>query len=325
MPAITAPTTTDRLWTAAQFVALAATVALIAGFFLAPDLSLKLLWSLAIPLVPASLLVAPQIWRNVCPLATLNMLSNRAGGGRTLQNGTLAVTGAVGILLLLVLVPARHVLFNTDGVALGITVIAVALVALFSGGPFDAKAGFCNSICPILPVERLYGQSPLLQIGNPRCRPCTFCTAKGCIDLNPNKSAVITTGPNKTTTYWLRTVYGAFAAAFPGFVIGYYTTVDGALDTAGTVYGTIALWMLGSYVVAAGLVLAFQISSTKGLRILAATAAALYYWLAAPGLAEAWSLPDAVIWTIRVPAILLVASWTWIAFTRTNGAHRKLA
>lgn len=296
---------------------MAATVTLIAGFFLAPDISLKLLWSLAIPLVPASLLISPQLWRNVCPLATLNMLPNRPGG-RTLRNGTLAVTGAVGILLLLVLVPARHVLFNTGGAALGVTVIAVALLALFSGGSFDAKAGFCNSICPILPVERLYGQSPLIEIGNPRCTPCTFCTAKGCIDLNPHKSAVITTGPNKTTTYWLRTVYGVFAAAFPGFVIGYYTTVDGALETAGTVYGTIVLWMVASYAVVSGSVMLFQVSNTKGLRILAAVAAGLYYWLAAPGLAEAWGLQDAAIWAIRVPAMLLVVSWAWIALTKSD-------
>ena len=321
MPATTAPTP-DRLWTVAQLVALSATVALIIGFFMAPSLSLKLLWSLAIPLVPASLLISPQLWRNVCPLATLNMFLNRQGGGRTLQNGTLAATGFVGVVLLLTLVPARHVIFNTDGTLLAITVIAVALLALFSGGPFDAKAGFCNSICPVLPVERLYGQSPLVQIGNPRCTPCTHCTSKGCIDLNANKSAVIAAGPNKTTTYWVRTVYGAFAAAFPGFIIGYYTTIDGPLSTAGTVYGTIALWMVGSYAVAAGIVAMLQISSVRGLRILAAASAGLYYWLGAPGLAEAWNLPDVVIWAIRLPALLLVVSWAWIALTQTNGGRR---
>ncbi len=63
------------LWQVAQIVALVATVAVIAGLFLRPDTTLVILWSIIIPLVPASLLVTPKLWRNVCPLATLNMLT----------------------------------------------------------------------------------------------------------------------------------------------------------------------------------------------------------------------------------------------------------
>jgi hypothetical protein len=48
---------------------------LLVGLVVESATTLSLLWNLVIPLVPASLLVAPQLWRNVCPLATLNMVS----------------------------------------------------------------------------------------------------------------------------------------------------------------------------------------------------------------------------------------------------------
>ncbi len=308
---------TDTLWRMAQTAAMLATLTLLWGLVAQPDLSLKLLWSLAIPLVPASLLISAQIWRNVCPLATLNMALNRPGTP-TLRNGGLVVSTTVGIVLLVILVPARHVLFNTNGIALAVTIAAVALVALVGGRYFDAKAGFCNAICPVLPVERLYGQSPLVEIGNPRCVPCTHCTAKGCLDLNAQKSALVSTGIPTSSLSWLRSPYGAFAAAFPGFVIAYYLTTDGPFATTGDLYLRVALWSAASY----GLVLltvgVFGIAARNALLGLAALAVGLYYWFAAPGLAEAWSLGEPFVGTVRVVALGLVAVWLIVA-------HRRVA
>jgi len=174
---------------------------------------------------------------NVCPLATLNMASNRKSGTRKLTNGLAAKAGIVAIVLLAVLVPARRFAFNTDGTSLAIVIVAVGLLALALGVVFDAKAGFCNAICPVLPVERLYGQAPLLQVPNARCPSCSLCTQRGCIDLSPEKSVAQTLGTTRQSAAWLRTGFGAFAAAFPGFIIGYYTSSDVALSAAGSVYG----------------------------------------------------------------------------------------
>ena len=55
------------------------------------------------------------------------------------------------------LVPARRFLCNEHGIALAVVVISVAVAALAFGAVFDFKAGFCNAICPGLPVEKLYG------------------------------------------------------------------------------------------------------------------------------------------------------------------------
>ena len=164
-----------RLWGAARLAALAGTLSLLAALILRPDPGLEILWKIVIPLVPASLLTSPMLWRNVCPLATLEMAAGRLAGDRPDARRWANAGAVAGIVLLAVLVPARHVLFNTDGPILAGTIAAVAALAIAGGLAFDAKAGFCNAICPVLPVERLYGQSPLVRIGNPRCSSCTAC------------------------------------------------------------------------------------------------------------------------------------------------------
>ena len=81
-----------------------------------------------------------------------------------------------------VLVTLRHLIFNVDvvegydtsGPIMGAVVALVAVGALVLGLLYDAKAGFCNAMCPVLPVERLYCQSPLIDVPNPRCVPCTI-------------------------------------------------------------------------------------------------------------------------------------------------------
>ena len=64
------------VWQWAEGTGVVATVLLLIGLVGWAPVSLTLLWSIAIPLVPASLLIAPQLWRNVCPLATINMSFN---------------------------------------------------------------------------------------------------------------------------------------------------------------------------------------------------------------------------------------------------------
>ncbi len=309
------------LWRTAQWAGILATAILLAGLVAQPDLALDVLWNILIPLVPASLLVSPAIWRNVCPLATLNMLTNRSAVQHTLTEKVLPGAGIIGIVLLVVMVPARRFLFNTDGVVLTVTIVAVALLALALGGFFQLKAGFCNAICPVLPVERLYGQRPLMGVNNPRCVPCTMCTARGCIDLNPSKSVAQTLGSARRSNAWLVTGFGAFAAAFPGFVVGYYTAQDGPLASAGSVYLNVAVWALGSYLVAGLLVWLFRLSATRALILLAAVAAGLYYWFAADTITTAFAIQGTATVAIRVAALALVVFWLWRALPRTNRAN----
>ena len=313
----------NSLWRIAQVLVLTATVALLTGLFLTPDPALTILWSVLIPLVPASLLISPAIWRNVCPLATLNMLPGRLGGTVTSSPRFVATTGAIGILLLGALVPARRFLFNNEGPALAATIVVICVAALLLGLRYDAKAGFCNALCPILPVERLYGHNPLLAVHNPRCQPCNFCTTRACIDLSPMKSVYQTLGRARLTYSWLFTPFGAFAAAFPGFVFGYYTTADGPLNTAGGVYLHVATWAAISFAATAIVVAALNASAGRALPVLAAAAATLYYWFVSPLVAEA--LGGALLLTnlLRIGAFALVAMSLFCAACR-KARHPRL-
>ncbi len=302
------------LWGVAQVMGVLLTLVLVGALWMYPDPTLNLLWNAVIPLLPAAFLVSPAIWRNTCPLATLNMMG---GGRRTLKAAQMPWAGAAGIALLLLLVPARRFAFNTDGHILAATIVAVAVLAVVAGFFFSAKAGFCNSICPVLPVERLYGQAPMMSVGNPRCGNCVGCAPSGCIDLVPFSAASQTLGRSAQSWRWLLTPWGAFAASFPGFMIGYFALEDGPLSQALAVYGTIAMWMAISYGVIMAIVLTRWIPTHGMIRFLGATALTLYYWLGAPALATAWNLPDGFTLGVRGAVVLLVSVW----MLRTRGAR----
>lgn len=159
-------------WRAAQLAGVLATVALLAAILIAPAPSLHLLWDMLIPLLPAVFLVNPMIWRNVCPLATINDFAAQRRASPAMKREWLMPGWTIGIVLLALLVPARRFLFNAHGWPMFVTVTAVALLALTMGFLMARRSGFCNSICPVLPVEKLYGQSPLLNVGSARCSEC---------------------------------------------------------------------------------------------------------------------------------------------------------
>lgn len=290
MSSIALPIARGRsVWRLAQWIGVALTLALVAGLIAAPKLWLHVLWDMVIPLLPMVFLVNPLIWRNVCPLATVNEFAG-SPDGRAAMSPTLMRTGwIIGIVLLFVLVPARRFLFNENGVALAITIVAVTGIALIGGLVFARRAGFCGTICPVLPVEKLYGQTPLVAMHGARCDSCTVCTPAGCIDLTGDKTIAQTVGPSRRDVSWIRTSFGAFAAMFPGFVLAYFTTENGSLATAPVVYLRVAVFALGSYAVVAATVAVFRLRATPTLRILGATAFVIYYWFALPVLVQSYT------------------------------------
>jgi len=308
------------MWTVARWVVLLVTVGLIASFWIWPSGSLSVLWYVLIPVLPAVFLINVELWRNVCPLATLNVLTGSSVGTRVLGRNLGRVAGVVGILLLAIMVPARRFAFNTDASVLGLTVIAVCLLALVGGLVFDMKGGFCTAVCPVLPVERLYGQRPLLTVPNARCTPCSVCTKAGCLDLNPERSAVIALGAAGRSARWVVTPYGAFALAFPGFVVSYYLLADVAWTEAVSVYASVALWAAGSWFVLAALFLGTRTRSATALLICAGLSVGLYYWFAPPGIATAFGLSGWFVWPARAAALSLVGFWLARALRTAPGS-----
>ena len=298
------------LWRTAQVFGLLLTVILLAGLWLYPDTSLRILWYAVIPVLPAVFLVQPALWRNVCPLATLNLLPGKRSRGLRLDGRIARSAMLVGFALLLLLVPARRFVFNVDGPVLALVIGAVALLALTLGFVFDRKAGFCNSFCPVLPVEKLYGQGPLVHVDNVRCADCSLCTARGCIDLAPRKAvrqAMRLRGDDPRA--WILTGYGAFAAGFPGFVVAYYLIPDTTWAHAGSVYLTIALGSAISFVAVAALAFLLRPAARQALPVLGGVTLVLYYWFGATSIATQWQLGPHVVVVLRVLAVALVAYW----------------
>lgn len=300
---------TERAWRLGQAVVVVGTVLLLAGLLVRPALSLDLLWNLAVPVLPAVFLLSPALWRNVCPLATLSDLP-WWGGERSLSPAWSRWAAVGGIVLLALLVPARRVFFNEHALAAFALVAGVAVLALTLGFLFDRKAGFCNAVCPVLPVERLYGQKPFLELANAHCPSCTLCTARACLDLAGERGALVALGAgSRRGRKWMGTPYGAFAAAFPGFVVGYYMTEDVGLSAAAAVYGEILAWAAVSFVLVAGVTWALRIRAAVALPTLGAVAVGLYYWFVAPLVGAAWGLGGGGVAAIRIAALGLVLVW----------------
>jgi len=296
----------------AQIVVLLATIALIAGLVIRPEESELVLWSIIIPVLPATFLVSPSIWRSVCPLATLNMLGDGRMAKRRLTREHLFWTEIAGVTLLMLLVPARRFLLNENGLVLGILIAVIAVAAAGLGLIWSSKGGFCNSICPVLPVEKLYGQAPLIQIKNPRCQPCDACTLKGCYDLDVRKSlAFALRGNGNTKQPWKATPFALFGAAFPGFIVGFYSVEDTVLAEALTVYGTVLGYALISGIVFHGLFRLLNVRSDIAAFILGALCVSLYYWFSGPAIATSLGLDQAVGTGIRLTALLLVGFWIY--------------
>jgi hypothetical protein len=297
------------LWAFARWSALAAVPLLLLWLVIEPTSALQTLWYVAIPILPATFFLSTAIWRGVCPLATLNEIGNRLGGQRAPSSRMLLAFSVGGLILFHVLVPARHFVFNQNGLVLAGTVAAVGGLAVLLGARFTVRSAFCNALCPVLPVELLYGQAPLLQLERGRCPTCTVCTPRGCLDLAEGKAITQLLGSSRHTGRWLATRYGAFFAALPGFIIGYNQVKDGPLSSAALVYATTLGWSLASVLVIVAAVRAFRLRSQHALPLIAAAAGALYYWYAGPAIvhqlaASAWVGPG-----IRMVGVGLVAFW----------------
>jgi hypothetical protein len=297
------------LWAIARWTALAAVPGLLLWLVYQPGSALRVLWYVLIPVLPATFFLNTAIWRGVCPLATLNELGNRLGKQRALPPRASLALAIGGLVLFHVMVPARHFLFNQNGLVLVATVAAVGAIAVVLGAGFTVRSAFCNALCPVLPVEYLYGQAPLVPMDRGRCSTCTVCTSRGCLDLAGAKAVPQVLGASRRTARWLSTPYGLFFAALPGFIIGYNQVQDGPLSRAATVYATTLGWSLASFLVIAAAVLAARLSSQLALTAIAALSGGLYYWYAGPAIVNQL---DGAAWlgsAIRVGGIGLVVVW----------------
>ncbi|MCA8946258.1 MAG: hypothetical protein KDB29_08525 [Planctomycetes bacterium] len=268
-------------WRSLQLTVFGVGVLIVAMLLFRPPLGLYLLWDVLIPVAPLLLVLAPGVWRNVCPLGSVSLLpahmnwSHKRPLSRVWQERLLL--GAIALLLLIV--PLRHVVLDRFGAVTGVVLITVAAVALALGFLFDWKSAWCSGLCPIYPVELLYGSRPVVSVANAHCTTCSDCVSP-CRDSGRGLVAADTSRSlNKHFVY-------LFGGGFPGFVWGWYLVVPNA--TAPVLRQLLEAFLLPLAGFAATMLvfLVFYLAFPRRRRMLAvafaAVAVVIYYWFKLP-------------------------------------------
>ncbi|MFO0746910.1 MAG: FAD-dependent oxidoreductase [Myxococcota bacterium] len=315
------------VWHAGRVVSVSAMLALAATLIAAPEVGLLLTWGVVVPLLPAVWMLAPGLWRNLCPLSAANQTPRIFGftRGKTLPPALARWAYVIGIGLFLALASLRQVVFNASGPAAGALLLGLMGLAFAGGVAFKGKSGWCSTFCPLLPVQRLYGQTPAVVVPNSYCKPCVGC-AKNCYDFNPTAAQLADLHDDDPRYRGYRKL---FAALFPGFVFGFFhVPADAApLERLGFL-GLSVLASLGAFtalraftrltlfkLTAVFAALAWTFFYWWGLPVVARSLATLFDASATPGApgAIAAEAPEALIAALR--ALVVIAAGIWLVRT----------
>jgi len=316
-------------WRIVQYLGLAGGVVLVGLLMFKPSLGLDLLWNGLIPLAPALIVIAPGLWRNVCPMATFSLLPRQWGLSRQvrLSKKAAATLGALGLFALLVIIPLRHLYLNTDGLASAVMLILSALIAFSLGLAYDWRSGWCNSLCPIYHAEKLYGQLPAFSVANARCSTCHQCSTP-CPDSTRSMQPLVTP-PLLVAKASGHIMIGGFV----GFIWGWYRTPDYlGTPTAMEVLSAYA-WPFGAALItlaAYGIAYRWQTRTATArrrlVRVFAAAAVCAYYWYRIPALTGfdpqaggmMWNLTETLPRLSLVSHVLTTSFFVWFLVLRND-------
>ena len=311
-----------RVWRVVQTLVWGIGVLLLALLLFAPTVGIHAFWNGLIPVAPALLALAPGVWRNVCPMGSTALLPRHLGRSRRrgvseVWQGRLAL---VGVVLLLAIVPLRHVVLDTNGPATALAIGVLVLLAVGLGSVFEWKSAWCSGACPVHPVEKLYGTKPLVTVSNTHCGPCERCVA-----TCPDSTAAMTpkVGSARTPSRLAGTL---MVGGFAGFVWGWFQVPDYAggegWSHLATAYGMPLLGMAVSLALFALLdFLAGPSRRQLVASVFAAAAIACYYWYRLPALVGFGPFPgDGALVDLRhtlpawLPAVSRAATTTFFAW-----------
>ncbi len=314
-------------WRLVQVVTWALGMFIWVALIVKPELGLHLLWNVLIPVAPALLVIAPGIWRNVCPLGSMSVAPNHFGlSKRKRLSPTWRARLYLGaFVLLLVVVPLRKVLLDTNGPVLAAVLGVVGLLAIGMGVIFSWKSGWCSSLCPVYPVELLYGSRPLVSVPNAHCSSCLNCVA-------PCSEASKSLTPQTAVNTKLGTFVGtAFVGCFPGFVWGWYNVPKFSgwegFSNLHVAYGI--PFAAGGLTLLIYLALRQALPKQAGLiaSVFAAAAIITYYWFRLPPVFGIGPPGSAMIvdisqwlptWSTAALRIATVVVFGWLLVGRTN-------
>lgn len=276
-------------WTLLRLILLAVTGLVLAGLFMDTrfaalnGLSMReIFWMVLMPLVVIMMYLSPMLWRNICPLATVNLWHFIVFGRRRLCEGkstahqcSVSMKKAhdflkkkgllISALLFWTIVPARLFLFNASSSATFWMMIAIFAAAFVMGFLFPVKSGWCASICPVAAAEKTYGLNPAVSFPNTRCHfyskaqkrvlSCSGCSFN-CSDVVDPEHAYWQANSNKvfhdTVNARMRKI---FLATLPAFLASFYLIANRIIELPeGTtwmkalfVYSFFAIMMAFSY------------------------------------------------------------------------------
>jgi len=250
-----------------------------------PSLGLLLFWNILIPVAPALFVVGVGVWRNVCPLATTNLLPRHAGLSKRkrLSVTQLGKLNLVAVVALYMIVPLRHAVFNNNGLATALLIGSMSLAGVIMGFFYEWKSAWCSGLCPVHPVEKLYGGNVFMSIPNAHCDECMNCVIP-CPDSTPNMHPMAYLKNSYQQLSGLLIVGG-----LPGFIWGWFHVADESRVTSWhTFTGVYNMPLLGFIVT---LVLYEVLSSIiqpkyerKLISLFAASGVSCYYWYRIPAL-----------------------------------------
>ncbi len=307
------------VWHAVRIGSVLLYVALCVTLFIRPAGGEFWFFKVIVPLLPILFFTAPGLWRNICPLAASNQAPRVLGFTRALTPPEwLGRYGyVISIVLFFGITSTRIALWNTNGPALGLLLSLTILNAFVAGIAFKGKSGWCSSICPLLPLQRVYGQTPFAKIPNSHCQPCVGCT-KNCYDFRPSvayQADMHEPDPNWTAPRKL------FVSALPGFVLGFFLLVH-AHGPLPQIYLRLALYFIGSVGLFYALQALLRVSLNMTIALWASVAINIFYWFSGVILEDSFAtitgdrLPW-LRWAIR--ALVLFLTLFWIARTYVKG------
>lgn len=223
-------------WKVLQTLVWIVGLVIVTALIAVPKLGATMFWNFLIPVAPGLLVVAASLWRNICPLSTTSLLPERFGLSKKRHLTFKQQQGALlaGTIALFGIIPLRHVIFDNDGRATGFLLLGAAIVAIALGGVFERKSIWCNGLCPIHPVEKLYGARVAFSVPNVHCGTCVNC-ALPCPDSLPTSARALPKSMASAISSLL------MAGAFPGYIWGWFQQPDftgpAGWQQLGAIYG----------------------------------------------------------------------------------------
>jgi hypothetical protein len=295
-----------------------------------PSLGITLFWNMLIPVAPALIAVAVGLWRNVCPLATTNLLPRKLGFSQRniMPVQTQAKLSLIAVIALFVIVPLRHPVFNNSGIATAAIIFLLIITGMLMSFIYEWKSGWCSSLCPIHPVEKMYGGNVIGTLPNAHCGNCMNCVVP-CPDSTPNVH------PRVADKIIYHKLSGALlVGGLPGFIWGWFHVPDkigiSSFHDLLIVYMipftgllvTLLLYLLLNAVLK-------NIPQRKLINLFAAAAISCYYWYRLPELFGIGIFPgDGLLadlssvlpaWTVYIfNTVTTVFFFWWIIIRKRN-------